>query len=80
MSRGRATFPRVTEELRVAIREAGGLLTADELATRWGVTKQAVSALARRHDDFPTPVLTVGRVRLYSGNEADTWRSRHRKD
>ena len=79
MSGGHAILRRVDRPLLRAIREAGGLHTAAQLAERWGLTPQAVSAMARRNHDFPEPILIVGRVRLYAGNEAEDWRA-HRKD
>ena len=57
------TWLAYAEALR-AIEAAGGLMTQGEIATEWGVTPQAIGQRIAR-GNFPRPVKTVGRTRLY---------------
>jgi predicted DNA-binding transcriptional regulator AlpA len=63
--------------LRAAIEQAGGIASAADLARRWGITRGAVSELARR-EDFPVPLPHTGAHRMWAVSEADAWWSRHR--
>lgn len=74
MTGGVATLRAMPDELREAIEKAGGLHTPQQLAARWGMTRQRASQLTSR-SDFPEPVLVVGRVKLYAGCDADAWRA-----
>lgn len=58
---------------RAAVEGAGGLVTPAELAVRWGVSQQALSARIRR-GTFPEPVKKAGRVRVYLLAEVEAFR------
>ena len=64
----------VTAALR-AIDKAGGLVTPQEIADEWGVSKQVVSKWITA-DKFPEPVKVAGRVRLYLRNQVEPFRPR----
>ncbi len=77
LAREYATLARMSKELRAYITQAGGLHTLAALAKRWGVSRQRAKEL-EQHPDFPTPVLVIGRSKLYAGHEADAWRAMER--
>jgi hypothetical protein len=63
-------------EARRAIRRAGGLASASDLARRWGLSPTRVGQLADQ-DGFPEPVGHVAGGRpVWAVNEADAWRAR----
>jgi hypothetical protein len=59
-----------------AIEEAGGLVSAADLARDWGVTKQRVH-VAVRSADFPAALTTVSGRPVWARCQTDQWRSRH---
>lgn len=59
---------------RKAIADAGGLVTAKELAAEWGLTPQALADRIARGTFTAEPVKTVGRVRLYLRDEVEPYR------
>jgi hypothetical protein len=73
-----STLAAMSDELRKLIAEAGGLCTGSDLAKRWKVSRQRVEEMMRS-EDFPKPVLTIGRSNLYAGHECDVWRELDRK-
>lgn len=62
----------VTAALR-AIENAGGLVTAHEIAREWEVSDQAISERIK-HGRFPEPVKVAGRVRLYLRGQIEPYR------
>ena len=59
---------------RRAIADAGGLVTAKEIAAAWGLTPQAIADRIAR-GTFPDPVKDAGRgVRLYLRAEVEPFR------
>lgn len=73
-----AILRQMSDDLRRLIDKAGGLHTEADLARRWGVSRQRIRELTEM-DDFPQPVLVIGRSKLYAGYECDTWRELPRK-
>jgi hypothetical protein len=69
---GMAGSKRVHAALR-AIEKAGGLVTPSEIADEWGVSPAAVSKRIVR-GQFPEPVKTAGRVRLYLRDQVEPYR------
>lgn len=63
--------------LRAAIEQVGGIASAADLARRWGISRGAVSELARR-EDFPVPLPHTGAHRMWAVSEADAWWERYR--
>jgi hypothetical protein len=63
--------------LRSAIEQVGGIASAADLARRWGISRGAVSELARR-EDFPVPLPHTGAHRMWAIVEADAWWARRR--
>jgi predicted DNA-binding transcriptional regulator AlpA len=54
------------------------LLDAGEVAELVGLShRNSVSLYRRRHADFPTPVLTKGRLMLWSRRDIVRWRTEH---
>lgn len=66
------TLGAMTEELRTALRNAGGMVSSADLARWWGFSHTAVKKMARR-EGFPRPALIVGQYTLYAGNECAAW-------
>jgi predicted DNA-binding transcriptional regulator AlpA len=62
------------ELLVKAIDDAGGLVMVADIGRRWGVSKARADEVSKR-DDFPKPLLRIGRSALYVGNEVDAWRA-----
>ncbi len=63
--------------LRAAIEQVGGIASAADLARRWGISRGAMSELARR-EDFPVPLPHTGAHRMWAVSEADAWWARNR--
>jgi hypothetical protein len=61
-------------DVRRGLARHGGLCTAADLATRWGVTRQRVAQLSEL-EGFPEPIRTAGGTRLWLTSEADHWRN-----
>jgi predicted DNA-binding transcriptional regulator AlpA len=56
------------------------LLDASEVAELLGLTsRNSVSVYARRHEDFPRPVVDKadGHTKLWLRSEVEAWRRRH---
>jgi hypothetical protein len=50
------------------------LVTATDIVARMGLTEpRTVHAWARRHDDFPVPVIERERVTLWYWPEVEAW-------
>jgi hypothetical protein len=65
----------MTDALRRAIEDEGGLATAVDLARTWGVSESRARQIVAL-DGFPAPVATVsdGRTRLWSVEDAQVFR------
>lgn len=57
-----------------AIEEVGGIHTIADLARRWGVSRAAAHELSQ-NEDFPAPLLYIGKSPVYAGHEVDRWRA-----
>lgn len=66
---------RSAQAARRAIAKAGGLVTPQEIAAEWGVSKQVVSKWITA-GRFPEPIKVAGRVRLYLRDEVEPLRPR----
>lgn len=56
-----------------ALDKAGGLVTPQEIADEWGVSKQVVSKWITA-GKFPEPIKVAGRVRLYLRAQVEPFR------
>lgn len=61
-------------EIRNALAAHGGLCAIGDLAVRWGMTKQGARLVVQR-EGFPAPIATVGRQRVWLGQDVDAFRS-----
>lgn len=62
-----------------AIQRAGGLVSVQDLAARWGITRQAVDKRTRQQG-FPPNVKATPVTRLFLRCEVDGWEDEQRKD
>ncbi|WCO66247.1 hypothetical protein PO878_17230 [Iamia majanohamensis] len=54
--------------------DAGDLVDAVLIAERLGLShSQNVHKLRERHEDFPAPVATLGRLRIWLWSEIEAW-------
>lgn len=54
--------------------DADDLVDAVAIAERLGLShSQNVHKLRERHDDFPAPVATLGRIRIWLWSEVEHW-------
>jgi hypothetical protein len=68
-----ATIIDVAENARYWIDQAGGLASKNDLARRWGVSRQRVRAL-EEDPTFPAPLGWVNGHPAYGVREVDAWR------
>jgi hypothetical protein len=61
------------DDAMAALERAGGLVTPRELAAEWGVSEQAIAGRIAR-GNFPEPIKTAGRVRLYLRDQVEPYR------
>ncbi|MCW3003371.1 MAG: hypothetical protein JWQ20_2669 [Conexibacter sp.] len=69
--------PEAGARARAALQQAGGVVSVQQLATEWGMSRQAVDKRTRA-DGFPEPFAVVSSVRIYLRCEVDL-RDRERK-
>lgn len=54
--------------------DADDLVDAVAIAERLGLShSQNVHKLRERHDDFPAPVATLGRIRIWLWSDVELW-------
>lgn len=53
------------------------LVGASEIASRTGMSRQAVINWAKRYPDFPEPIAVVSRVKLYRWPDIRSWLQDH---
>lgn len=64
-----------TDDLRDAIKAAGGLLTQADIARRYSVSKERAAEIVSSAG-YPAPLEgKIGRSLVWIGNEVDAWRS-----
>jgi hypothetical protein len=61
-------------DVRSAVGRTGGLHTIQDLAFRWGISRQRARVIVRL-PGFPDPIVTPGGVELWPADEADRFRS-----
>ncbi len=61
------------EHVRTMIGTCGGLVSAADLARRWGLSRQRVGVLVRQ-TGFPAPATTVNGHPVWLADEANIWR------
>jgi predicted DNA-binding transcriptional regulator AlpA len=64
--------PQAGQRARRALEQAGGLVSVQELASRWTMSRQAVDKRTRA-DDFPSPIKVTPVTRLFLWCEVDLW-------
>ena len=62
-----------------AIHRAGGLVSVQELAQRWGISRQAVDKRTRL-ESFPPNIKATPVTRLFLSCEVDAWEAEQKKD